>query len=74
MVAVFVGFALGDLVATQQMGFGLAVAVFLDATLIRVVLVPATMKLIGDWNWWLPHLGIEGRKEADALPLPALRV
>ncbi len=66
MVAVFTGFALGDLVATQQMGFGLAVAVFLDATLIRIVLVPATMRLLGKWNWWLPpwlrwlpHLGLE---------------
>jgi RND superfamily putative drug exporter len=70
MVAVFAGFALGDLVATQQMGFGLAVAVFLDATVVRVVLVPATMRLLGKWNWWLPswlrwlpHLGIEGRDE-----------
>jgi RND superfamily putative drug exporter len=70
MVAVFVGFALGDLVATQQMGFGLAVAVLLDATVVRIILVPATMRLLGKWNWWLPswlrwlpHLGIEGRKE-----------
>ncbi len=81
MVAVFAGFALGDLVATQQMGFGLAVAVFLDATVVRVILVPATMRLLGKWNWWLPswlrwlpHLGIEGRKEADALQLRPLRV
>jgi RND superfamily putative drug exporter len=68
MVAVFTGFALGDLVATQQMGFGLAVAVLLDATVVRIILVPATMRLLGHWNWWLPsaldwlpHLGIEGR-------------
>lgn len=54
MVAVFGGFALGDLVMMQQMGFGLAVAVFLDATLIRCVLVPATMKLLGHRNWYLP--------------------
>ncbi len=54
MVAVFGGFALGDLVMMQQMGFGLAVAVFLDATLIRCVLVPATMKLLGRYNWYLP--------------------
>lgn len=72
MVAVFTGFALGDLVATQQMGFGLAVAVFLDATVVRIILVPATMRLLGRWNWWLPswmrwlpHLGIEGRKELE---------
>jgi RND superfamily putative drug exporter len=54
MVAVFIGFALGDLVMMQQMGFGLAVAVFLDATLVRCVLVPATMKLLGRYNWYLP--------------------
>jgi putative drug exporter of the RND superfamily len=69
MVAVFGGFALGDLVMFQQMGFGLAVAVFIDATVIRSILVPASMKLLGRWNWylppvlsWLPHLGIEGTK------------
>ncbi|NLE21312.1 MAG: MMPL family transporter, partial [Actinobacteria bacterium] len=67
MVAVFAGFAAGDLVMFQQVGFGLAVAVLLDATLIRVLLVPAAMKLLGRWNWylpswleWLPHLSIEG--------------
>jgi RND superfamily putative drug exporter len=67
MVAVFTGFALGDIVSLQQVGFGLAVAVILDATIIRVVLVPASMELLGNWNWylprwlqWLPHLQIEG--------------
>ncbi|HEY5386425.1 MAG TPA: MMPL family transporter, partial [Thermoleophilia bacterium] len=67
MVAVFAGFAAGDLVMFQQMGFGLAVAVLLDATLIRTIMVPAAMKLLGRWNWylpswleWLPHLSIEG--------------
>jgi RND superfamily putative drug exporter len=54
MVAVFGGFALGDLAMMQQMGFGLAVAVLLDATLVRCVLVPATMKLLGRYNWYLP--------------------
>jgi RND superfamily putative drug exporter len=54
MVAVFGGFALGDLVMMQQMGFGLAVAVLLDATLVRCVLVPATMKMLGRYNWYLP--------------------
>jgi uncharacterized membrane protein YdfJ with MMPL/SSD domain len=67
MVAVFMGFALGDTVALQQVGFGLAVAVILDATIIRCVLVPASMELLGNWNWylpswlrWLPDLRIEG--------------
>lgn len=54
MVVVFGGFALGDMVVFQQMGFGLAVAVFLDATLVRSVLVPATMTLLGKHNWYLP--------------------
>jgi RND superfamily putative drug exporter len=67
MVAVFGGFAIGDLVMMQQMGFGLGISVLIDATIIRSVLVPASMKLLGDWNWylppvlsWLPHVGIEG--------------
>jgi putative drug exporter of the RND superfamily len=66
MVAVFAGFAAGPLVPLQQMGFGLAVAVALDATIVRSVLVPATMKLLGDRNWylpswleWLPKISIE---------------
>jgi RND superfamily putative drug exporter len=54
MVAVFGGFALGSMTMFQQMGFGLAVAVFLDATLVRCVLVPASMKLLGKYNWYLP--------------------
>ena len=55
MVAVFSGFAVGELVMFQQMGFGLAVALFLDATIIRSVLVPSSMKLLGTWNWYLPR-------------------
>ena len=50
----FGAFALGDLVHLQQMGFGLAIAVFIDATLIRSILVPASMELLGDRNWYLP--------------------
>ena len=56
MVVVFAGMASGDLVVFQQVGFGLAVAVILDATIIRMVLVPASMELLGDWNWYLPAL------------------
>jgi RND superfamily putative drug exporter len=55
MVAVFGGFAAGDLVMFQQLGFGLAVAVFLDATIVRSVLVPAAMRLLGTANWWFPR-------------------
>jgi RND superfamily putative drug exporter len=54
MVSVFVGFGFGDDPLLKMLGFGLATAVFLDATLVRLVLVPATMKLLGDANWWLP--------------------
>jgi RND superfamily putative drug exporter len=55
IVAVFIGFASGDLVAFQEMGFGVAVSLALDATLIRSVILPASMTLLGDWNWWLPR-------------------
>ena len=54
MVAVFGLFASLSMIMMQQMGFGLAVAVLIDATVIRAVLVPAAMKLLGDWNWYLP--------------------
>jgi RND superfamily putative drug exporter len=67
MVAVFAGMASGELVVFQQVGLGLAVAVVLDATIVRMVLVPASMELLGDWNWyfprwleWLPKINIEG--------------
>jgi RND superfamily putative drug exporter len=67
MVAVFAGFAAGRLVTFQQMGFGLAIAVLLDATIVRTVLVPASMKLLGSRNWyfpswleWIPNVSIEG--------------
>ena len=66
MVAVFGGFAAGSLTPLQQMGFGLGVAVLIDATIIRMVLVPAAIALLGDWNWympnwlnWLPDLRVE---------------
>ncbi len=66
MVAVFGGFAAGDLVMFQQVGFGLAAAVLLDATIIRSVLIPASMQLLGKRNWyfprfleWLPDVRVE---------------
>ena len=54
MVAAFSGFVAGSLVGFQQFGFGLAVAIALDVTIIRALLVPSVMKLFGRWNWWLP--------------------
>jgi RND superfamily putative drug exporter len=69
MVVVFTAFAAGRLVPLQQMGFGLAVAVFMDATIVRSVLVPASMKLLGDRNWyfprwleWIPRVNVEGHE------------
>jgi RND superfamily putative drug exporter len=54
MILVFSAFVFGQVVANKTVGLGLAVAVFLDATLIRLMLVPAVMVLAGEWNWWLP--------------------
>jgi RND superfamily putative drug exporter len=69
IVAVFLGFAMGDLVMFQQMGLGVAVALLLDATVVRSVLVPAAMTLLGERNWylprwldWLPHVEVEGHE------------
>ncbi|MBT3941556.1 MAG: MMPL family transporter [Chloroflexi bacterium] len=74
MVAVFGGFALGPLSMFQQMGFGLAVAVILDATIVRMVLVPASMELLGNKNWyfpswleWLPKISIEGNSNTPEM-------
>jgi RND superfamily putative drug exporter len=55
IIAVFAGFASGDLVESQQVGFGVGTALLIDATIIRCVLVPASMKLLGRWNWYLPR-------------------
>jgi RND superfamily putative drug exporter len=54
MVAVFLGFATEVDVVVKQLGVGMAVAITLDATLVRMVLVPATMTMLGRWNWWMP--------------------
>ena len=54
MFCVFFAFVLGDDRALKLFGFGLAIAVLLDATVVRMLLVPATMELLGDRNWWLP--------------------
>jgi RND superfamily putative drug exporter len=77
MVVVFTGFASGRLGPLQQMGFGLAVAVLLDATIVRCLLVPAGMRLLGDWNWylpgwlqWLPQINVEGHEPELATTVP----
>jgi RND superfamily putative drug exporter len=79
MVAVFAVFVTLELNIIKQLGFGLAVAVFLDATVIRSVLLPASMRLLGDWNWWMPRflswiprVTIEGESdEPEGMPEPA---
>jgi RND superfamily putative drug exporter len=63
MVAVFVAFAFADVVIIQAVGVGMALAVALDATLVRSVLVPATMRLLGDLNWWAPRWLREGGRK-----------
>jgi uncharacterized membrane protein YdfJ with MMPL/SSD domain len=67
MVFVFLVFVTLSFIDFKEMGVGLAVAVLIDATIIRAVLLPATMKVLGDWNWylprwleWLPHIRAEG--------------
>jgi putative drug exporter of the RND superfamily len=72
IVAVFSGFARGDLVMFQQMGFGVAVALLIDATVIRSVLLPSVMALLGERNWylpswlgWLPHFEVEGHASTE---------
>ncbi len=57
MVAVFGGFALASILPLQQLGLGLALGVILDATIVRLVIVPAAMRLMGRYNWWLPGAG-----------------
>jgi RND superfamily putative drug exporter len=54
IVVVFAGFAAGELLVIKETGIGLAVTVAVDATLVRLVLVPAAMTLLGEWNWWAP--------------------
>jgi putative drug exporter of the RND superfamily len=78
IVAVFSGFAAGDLVMFQQMGFGIAVSLLIDATVIRSVVLPSAMVLLGDRNWylprwlaWLPDMQVEGHAEAEPQLHPA---
>lgn len=66
MIAVFFGFTLSDVTPLRQLGVGLAFAVFIDATIIRGVLVPASMQLLGRWNWWWPVIS----KRSLHLPSP----
>jgi RND superfamily putative drug exporter len=76
MVVVFGGFMLADIVVIKSLGFGLALAVLIDATIVRGLLVPATMRLMGRWNWWAPQpvrrivdrFGLSHTPASSALP------
>ena len=75
MVGVFAIFATLSMLMLKQFGVGLAVAILIDATIVRAVLLPASMKLLGDWNWylpkwleWLPHLEHGGAVEKVEVP------
>jgi uncharacterized membrane protein YdfJ with MMPL/SSD domain len=75
IIVVFTGFATGQLVAFQEMGFGIAVALALDATLVRLLLIPAAMRLLGERNWylprwlaWLPDVQVEGPQKPKPGP------
>ncbi|HEY2813729.1 MAG TPA: MMPL family transporter [Acidimicrobiales bacterium] len=77
MCTFFLSFVLGDEIVIKLFGIGFASAIFIDATLIRLVIVPSTMELLGDANWWLPgwldrilpHLDVEGPREVlDQVP------
>jgi len=62
VIVVSACFATADMILVKALGLGMAIAVALDATLVRGLLVPATMRLLGDWNWWLPFVGVQRRQ------------
>ena len=77
MVAAFSGFVAGSVVGLQQFGLGLAVAILIDATIVRALLVPALMASFGRWNWWLPPAAARLLRvppsPREESPRPALR-
>ncbi|GAA3382839.1 MMPL family transporter [Cryptosporangium minutisporangium] len=81
MIIVFAGFAAGRMLAIKELGVAMAIAVAVDATLVRCLLVPATMALLGEANWWAPgplrrlydRFGLHEAPSAEPLPVPAAR-
>jgi RND superfamily putative drug exporter len=79
MISVFAAFALAEVITIKSIGVGMAIAVFIDATIIRVLLVPAAMRLMGRWNWWAPgflgrfvdRVGFSHVEDDEAEPRPA---
>ena len=83
MCAAFSGFVAGSIVGLQEFGLGLAVAIFVDATIVRCLLVPSMMAILGRWNWWLPAVARRGssassprrsRRISSPPPTPSPRV
>jgi RND superfamily putative drug exporter len=82
MISVFLGFVASDDPVVKMMGIGLAVAVAVDATIVRMVLLPSTMTLVGDANWWLPrwldrilpHLDLEAEPAVASTPTEMDRI
>jgi RND superfamily putative drug exporter len=75
MVGVFAVFATLSFLDLKELGVGLAVAVLIDATIVRAILLPASMRILGDWNWylpqwleWLPRVGAEGEAAVPVGP------
>jgi RND superfamily putative drug exporter len=66
VIVVCIAFATADMIIVKALGIGMALAVIIDATLVRGLLVPATMRLLGDWNWWLPFVGVQRHPPALA--------
>ena len=72
IVVIFASLARGNLVMFQELGLGVAVALLLDATIVRIVLVPAAMSLLGRWNWWPSELSREPVDDLPAAPTQRL--
>jgi RND superfamily putative drug exporter len=66
MIAVFAAFTMGSFLVVKMLGFTLAIAVLIDATIVRMVVGPALLQLAGDWNWW--PLGLHGARLAPKGP------
>jgi putative drug exporter of the RND superfamily len=73
MIAAFAGFTAGSFVGLQEFGIGLSAAVLLDATIVRALLVPALMKILGDWNWFLPERMRRAFRISPAKPITEIR-
>lgn len=63
VVVVGLSFISAEIILTKALGLGTALAVLIDATLVRMILVPALMRLLGDWNWWMPRLSAVSQRE-----------